>query len=144
MDKTRNRMVFLLSLVGIVIAIYVLQSFIRQSPIVCVNTGCETVRKSAQSYIFGVPVPAFGLVGYTALAILAFVQTVNTEQKTATKLLKWMLGVATFGVLFVSWFTYTELFIIRAVCTWCAVSTVNMLIIFALTLASYQKAKTKA
>ena len=44
---------------------------------------------------------------------------------------------ATFGVLFVSWFTYTELFVIKAICTWCAVSAVNMVIIFILALKSY-------
>lgn len=92
-----NRLIFLLSLAGIAIAVYVLQSFIRQTPIVCVNTGCETVRKSASSYI---------------------------------------LGLAAFGVVFVSWFTYTEIFVIKAVCTWCAISAVNMFIIFFLVLIS--------
>ncbi len=135
-----NRIIFVLSLVGVIIAIYVLQSFLRDAPIVCLNSGCELVRKNPASYIFGIPVPAFGLVGYSFLAILAFAKTTKGTKKRIISSL--MLGIATFGALFVTWFTYTELFVIRAVCTWCAVSAVNMLIIFALTLKSSRLEKS--
>lgn len=127
-----NRIIFILSLVGILIAIYVLQSFIRQTPIVCVNTGCELVRKNPASYLWGVPVPAVGLVGYTFLAILAFLRTTALDTRHSKFALHGMFGIAVFGVAFVSWFTYTELFVIRALCTWCAVSAVNMVVIFSL------------
>lgn len=130
--KDLNRTVFVLSVIGVLIAIYVLQSFIRQTSILCVNTGCELVRKNPASYLWGIPVPAVGLVGYSFLALLAFFKTLNQSSKKAHMLTKIMLGIATFGVIFVSWFTYTELFVIRAVCTWCAVSAVNMVVIFSL------------
>jgi uncharacterized membrane protein len=132
-----NRVIFILSLLGVAVAVYVLQSFLRQSPIVCISTGCETVRKSPASYPFGIPVPAFGLVGYTLLALLTFLRTMKIQTRSSKLALKFMLGISTFGVLFVSWFTYTELFIIRGVCTWCAVSAINMVFIFLLTLRSY-------
>lgn len=136
-DKLFNRIIFILSLLGVAIAIYVLQSFLRQAPIVCLNEGCDLVRKSQASYLFGIPVPAFGLVGYSFLAILAFLRTTKLDARGSRLALKAMLGIATFGVVFVSWFTYTEIFVIRAVCTWCAVSAVNMTIIFLLTLKIY-------
>ncbi|MBI2405178.1 vitamin K epoxide reductase family protein [Candidatus Gottesmanbacteria bacterium] len=132
-----NRVIFVLSLIGVAIAIYVTQSFLRHSPIVCVNTGCELVRKSAASYIFGIPVPMFGLAGYSMLAILAFLRTTKLKSLNSKLLLNLMLAIATFGVLFVSWFTYTELFVIKAVCTWCAISAVNMIVIFIMVIKSY-------
>ena len=132
--KSYNRAVFILSLAGILMAIYVLQSFIRQSPIVCINSGCELVRKSLSSYPLGIPVPAFGLVGYSLLALFTFLRTVKTDHR----FLYAILGVSIFGILFVSWFTYTELFVIKAVCTWCVVSAVNMFIIFFLVVKIYQ------
>src|SRR3990167_8191711 len=110
-SKKLNRVIFVLSIVGIVMAIYVLQSFLRQSPIVCVNQGCELVRKSIYSYPLGIPVPAFGLIGYSILAIFAFLRTLSSNKK----LFYPMLGVSVFGILFVSWFTFTELFVIKAV-----------------------------
>jgi uncharacterized membrane protein len=42
-----------------------------------------------------------------------------------------------FGVCFTTWFTYTELFVIRGICMWCAISTVNMFVLFGLSLRSY-------
>lgn len=135
MQKKYNRLVFILSLAGIIVAVYVLQSFVRQSSIICVNQGCELVRKSSYSYPFGIPVPAFGLVGYTLLAILTFLRTTSTSKK----LLYPILAIAIFGILFVTWFTYMELFVIRAVCTWCAISAVNMYLIFYLTFRMFNE-----
>lgn len=127
-----NRTIFILSLAGFFMAIYVLQSFLRQTSIVCISSGCEVVRKSLYSYPFGIPVPAFGLVGYALLALLSFLRTTSTRKE----LLYAMLGIALFGVCFVTWFTLTELFLIKAICTWCAISAINMVIIFILTYAS--------
>ncbi len=136
-----NRIIFVLAIIGVVIAAYVTQSFLRNTNILCVNTGCELVRKSPASYLFGVlPVPSVGLVGYGLLAIFAFLRT-SLKKKLLIKL---MLAVATFGVFFVSWFTYTELFVIKGVCTWCAISAVNMTVIFFLTLKSFLLEKHEA
>lgn len=122
-DRRINRAIFILSVIGVLIALYVTQSFLRKTGIVCVNTGCELVRKSPASYLFGVvPVPSVGLLGYAALAFLAFLKTSSDKTWIRTA----MLGIAIFGVGFVTWFTYTELFIIKGVCTWCAISAVNM------------------
>lgn len=137
MSNRTNRILFILSLLGVAIAIYVLQSFLRDAPIVCLNSGCEIVRKSPYSRLFGIPVPGYGLIGYTILAILAFLRTLSP--KLNKQLLPWILGIATGGVAFVAWFTYTEFFIIRGICTWCAVSAVNMVTIASLAWIEYRK-----
>lgn len=140
-----NRVIFILSILGIAMAIYVTQSFLRQSNIYCVSSGCEIVRKSASSYLFGFfPVPAVGLIGYTILALCAFLRTMNYERRTMNLLLRISLGMATFGIAFVSWFTYTELFIIKGICMWCAISAVNMYVIFGLTIKSYLQEMNRA
>ena len=133
--STTNRIIFILSLIGILIALYVTQSFLRKSPIVCVNTGCELVRKSQASYILGIPVPTFGLVGYSLLTLLAFLRTTSVDRYR--KFLPWMMGIALGGVGFVTWFTYTEAFIIHGFCTWCVLSSINMLTICILSVKSY-------
>jgi len=130
-----NRIIFFLSIIGFFIAIYVLQSFLRGSSIICVNSGCELVRKSSASYPFGIPVPAFGLIGYIFLILLSFVRTTATNKN----FIYGQLGIATFGILFLGWFTYTEIFVIKAICTWCAISAVNMAIIFVLALLTARR-----
>lgn len=130
---TLNRIIFILSIIGTIIAIYVTQSFLRQSSIICINSGCETVRKSPFSYILGIPVPVFGLIGYSVMSIVSFLRTAMDSKI----LLNIILGISIFGICFTSWFTYTEIFLIKGICTWCAISAVNMWIIFFLTLKSY-------
>lgn len=130
-----NRVIFVMALIGIIIASYVTQSFIRESPILCVNSGCELVRKSTSSYIYAIPVPAFGLIGYSIIAIASFLQTIKVRKFLSQVI----LGVSIFGVCFVSWFTYTEIFIIKGICTWCAISAVMMIFIFILSLYSLKQ-----
>ncbi len=130
-----NRIMFILSIAGLLMGTYVLQSFLRQTGIICLTGGgCEAVRKSPLSYPFGIPVPAIGVVGYTILVILTFLRTVN--KKFEKNVLSGILGMSAFGVCFVTWFTYTEIFLIKGICMWCAISAVNMYIIFGLTVSS--------
>ncbi|MCX6791463.1 MAG: vitamin K epoxide reductase family protein [Candidatus Gottesmanbacteria bacterium] len=132
-----NRIIFVLSLVGILIAVYVTQSFLRKVGIICVTSGCELVRKSPSSYLLGVPVPSVGLLGYAVIAMLAFARSTSKN----INLLKGILGMTIFGVCFTLWFTYTELFVIRGICMWCAISTVNMFVLFFLAVKSYSLEK---
>lgn len=136
--KVLNRIMFVLSILGVIMAVYVLQSFLRQSSIFCLSGGgCEAVRRSPVSYPFGIPVPAFGLMGYIGLSIITFLRTLGEKSWH----MKAILGIAIFGVCFVSWFTVMELFVIKGTCMWCAISSINMYIIFALTLVSKKNSK---
>jgi uncharacterized membrane protein len=134
--KILNRIIFILSIAGILMAAYVTQSFLRKVGIVCVSSGCEAVRKNPASYIYGIPVPAVGLLGYGIIAILAFLRTTIYDLRSKI-FLKGILGMTAFGVAFTTWFTYTELFVIKGVCMWCAISTVNMFVLFFLAVKSY-------
>jgi len=140
--KQLNRIIFVLSILGVATAIYVLQSFLRQTGVICLTGGgCELVRKSPVSYPLGIPVPAFGLAGYLGLTILSFLRTLQLPSTMNHRLLTGMLGIAIFGICFVTWFTYMELFVIRGVCTWCLVSAVNMYVIFGLVILSLRSPK---
>lgn len=133
-QTTYNRIVFVLSLAGILMAVYVLQSFLRHTGIVCATGGCDAVRKNPASWPMGIPVPAVGLIGYIILTTCAFLRTLKLDPRVSTIITRVMLGMSTFGVLFVSWFTYTELFVIKGICMWCTISAVDMFIIWALLL----------
>ncbi|MCL4359924.1 vitamin K epoxide reductase family protein [Patescibacteria group bacterium] len=130
-----NRALFLLSLLGIAIAVYVLEGWLRKSSLICLTGGgCALVQKSPYSYPFGIPVPAIGLLGYSILAVLSLLHTLGTKRW----ILSGLLGMAGFGVVFVSWFTFMEVFYIRGLCTWCILSALNMIIIFMIVLRLYR------
>jgi len=136
--KSLNRIIFVLSIAGLLMGLYVLQSFLRQTGIVCLSGGgCEAVRKSTLSYPFGIPVPAVGVAGYTFLMVLSFLRTMKNNKG----LLWGIFGMGLFGICFVSWFTYTEIFLIKGICMWCGISAINMYVIFGLAVKSLSLTK---
>jgi uncharacterized membrane protein len=129
-----NRIIFVLSILGIIMAIYVLQSFLKQAPIVCISNGCEAVRKHPASYPWGIPVPVFGLVGYTILCLSSFIRTFQLKKQAMHHIANTMIAVGIFGAGFVSWFTYIEITVIKGICMWCAISGINMVVVLSLLL----------
>lgn len=100
-----------LAVLGFLVAAYMSYSKITDTPVVCALSSCETVNNSKYSYIFGIPIPFFGLTFY-ALAINAALY----------KSKKWMFRLGILGVLFTGYFTFIEAFVIYAWCQWCLVS----------------------
>lgn len=135
MNKTLllNRVIFLLSLVGVGVASYLLYSYLNHTPLLCLNKGCEVVRQSEYSALFGIPVPAIGLLGFSVIALVTMIRTFL--KKTVLDI--GLLLISFIGFLFVSWFTYVEIFLIKAICSWCVVTAILMTIIFILAIRSH-------
>lgn len=105
-----------LAVAGGLISAYLTWSHLRGVAPVCVGggSGCETVQTSRYSEILGVPVAAFGLLGYVVLLYSAMVK----GERAA------LLGlfVTLVGALYSAYLTWLELFVIRAICQWCVAS----------------------
>lgn len=125
-----NLVFLLLAISGMLISGYVFQSFAREAPAMCVGSGCDLVRNSPESRIFGIPVPAFGFVGYFIFVVLAAVRIKNRNNSFA----KTMTLIALGGSAFVTWFTYIQLAVIHGTCVWCLLSGLNMYLILFLSL----------
>lgn len=78
--------------------------------------GCEEVALSQYSRIGGVPVAVFGVF----LSVTLFVLAVAWTRTNLPVLLAAHYGLSLIGVVFELYFTYLELFVIGAVCVWCA------------------------
>ena len=78
--------------------------------------GCEQVALSEYSRLAGVPVAVFGVVLSLALLALATAWWMTDDRR----LLASHYGLSLVGVIFELYFTYLELFVIGAVCVWCA------------------------
>lgn len=126
--QSKNRIIFVLSILGIAMASYVLQGALRHTTVVCLTSGCELVQKSPYSWLLGIPVSAYGLVGYSLLALLSFFRSFTGD----ARIYKTMLAIAIGGTGFVLWFSSVQAFKIGGFCMWCLLSTVNMITIFLL------------
>lgn len=117
MKNRKNTIIFALALVGFFIAVYLSKQYLSNSPVICLTGGCEKVRLSPLSKIFGVPVPVFGLVGYSLIVVMAFLRTLNAELEK--KLLKPIFVVAFGGLLFSAYNNFVDWFIIKSFCQYC-------------------------
>jgi uncharacterized membrane protein len=126
--KTQNsRMISAtFALIGTLIALYLLLHDLGLSSIICPIAGCDKVQASEYSKWFGIPVAAFGLIGFIKLLGLSLIgmfkpRVLNLPIRTL------ILTVSSLGLLAYIPLTYLELFVIQAVCFWCVTSSLMML-----------------
>jgi uncharacterized membrane protein len=113
-----------LDLIGLAIAGYL--SFVELQgalPYCGPLRGCEQVALSVYSRIGGVPVAVFGV----GLSLVLFALAIVWWRTNDVRLLATHYGLSLLGVVFEIYFTYLELFVISAVCVWCASYGVSLL-----------------
>jgi uncharacterized membrane protein len=133
--------VALLSLVGILIALYLtLYKVGVVGNLSCTIGSCEMVNTSRWATFLGLPVAAWGLAAYVALFALSLAGT--SDRLAASRVISWLLvGIAGWSVLFSAWLTYLELFVIDAICIWCVTSAVLLVGILVVSLIDLKGAK---
>ncbi|HVP04672.1 MAG TPA: vitamin K epoxide reductase family protein [Dehalococcoidia bacterium] len=120
----------LLGLAGLGTSGYLTYSHYADQVTVCAGIGsCEFVQTSQYSDVAGVPVALLGLLffvgleGVVALRLLGLPQAL---QWGAPAVFAMTLG----GLAFVSYLTYVELFVIKAICIWCVATAAITLACF--------------
>lgn len=105
-----------LSLVGLGISSYLAYTYLQDTSPLCLvaGHGCAAVEQSSYARPYGVPLPIFGLIGYTMLFTSACMR--GQRARTAGVVLA-VIAVAASAFL-----TYLELEVINAVCIWCVSS----------------------
>lgn len=125
MKNRKNTLIFIFALIGVFIAIYLSKQYLTNSPVICLTGGCEKVRLSPFSKIAGIPVPVFGLVGYSLILVMAFLRTTSVDLET--KLLKPIFWVALGGLVFSAYNNFVDWFIIKSFCQYCFVCLLIMI-----------------
>jgi uncharacterized membrane protein len=107
----------LLAVFGGVIAGYLLTArVLGEAPACGPVHGCDTVAASQYATVLGVPVALFGVVFSVVLTAACLVWWRRADRRALYA--AYGLGLA--GVAAVAYLTYLELFVIEAVCIWCA------------------------
>jgi len=114
----------LLSLLGIGVSGYLVVKRFTGGGLACTRWAqCDVVNNSLYSKIYGVPVSALGLVGYSALLAVAVAALVLVGRRQRLALgLGFLMALGGFG--FSLYLTYVEVYIIEALCSWCVTSAV--------------------
>ena len=127
----RRLWLVILSLLGIGIAGYLSWVKFTDTTAFCGGIGdCSSVQNSAYAYLLGIPVAYLGLLMYIALLAVSIFNLRAPDYREWGDLI--LFGLATAAFVFSAYLTYTELFLIRAICPWCVASFVNLTIILIL------------
>jgi uncharacterized membrane protein len=121
-----------LALVGLLMSVYLLLYKLGfYGELVCGTGACEAVQTSEYATLLGLPVAGWGVAWYAAVFALAFL-SVQPAHQEATWPARLIFLLALGGAAFSGYLTYLELFVIHAICWWCATSAVVTLLIFIL------------
>ena len=128
-----------LALAGIFIGTYLtLYKLGMIGELSCSVGSCETVNTSKWSMFLGLPVAGWGVFFYVSVFVFALAGTTpRLEQSKLISLL--LVGWSTVGLVFSAWLTYLELAVIHAICIWCVVSAVIVVVIFVLSAADLRE-----
>lgn len=122
-----------LAFIGLADAAYLAQSALSNTPLLCNLQGlsdCNIVAQSVYSHLFGIPLGVFGLMFYGVLFALAAVELVYTESLVR----KGIQIVTTTGVLASVGFEFLQIFVIKALCVYCALSALLALLLWLVSL----------
>ena len=135
-----NRMgITLLALSGALISCYLtLHKLGVVGTLLCGTGACEVVQTSQWAVFMGVPVPYWGLVGYTLLTTMGVISLQpRFIDHRGVRLALILMG--TFSFAFSVYLSALEQFVIHAWCRWCIGSAVVATLIFVCTLPEFRR-----
>lgn len=129
-----------LAAIGFAIAAYLTVTKLSGGLPVCGPTkGCEDVALSEYSAILGIPTAAFGLAFSAVIATLGLAWWRWGDRRTLLA----AYGLGLFGIVFVAYLTYLELFVIHAVCVWCVGYGLTVVVGWLVALAMVRRTATQ-
>ncbi len=126
----RHRATVVLAVLGALDALYLtLYKLGWIGEVICVGGGsCAVVQASPYAEFLGIPTAFWGLGFYLLLTAMGILRM----ERPSPRISRILWGLAAVGVGYSTYLTWAELFVIRAICTWCVISYILILGIFAL------------
>ena len=132
-----------LSLLGAGVSAYLTVEHGRgASPICAFGQGCEVVAQSSYASLWSIPTAAFGLLMFLILSVLYSVRLFSPpppDTQRAFRLATLTIVGAGLGVS--AWLAYVQVFVLSAVCIWCASSEVIVALLLVVAVADLWQAR---
>lgn len=128
--KTTRLILSVTAGIGLLTAIYLSIAKLANSREMCIEGfgDCWSVNNSIYSELFGIPIALFGAGAYIAVLVLLFLETRTRFWMVNGPLV--LFGITLLGVLLSGYLTYLEIAVINAVCPFCVISALVMVLLF--------------
>jgi uncharacterized membrane protein len=108
--------------------------------LVCGTGSCERVQDSPWGVFLGMPVAAWGVLGYAVLLALA-IAGLQPRLAHSRAVAGMLFGASLAGLLFTAYLTYLEAAVIHAWCRWCLGSAAIIALIFLCSIPGLRRAR---
>ena len=121
------------SLIGLLDSLYLSWVEFTHREAFCGGYGdCQTVANSPYSEIAGIPIAILGMGAYLVILGLLYIEQRGGFWLEYSPLI--IFGISLVGVIYSIYLTYLEIAVIYAICPYCVLSAVAMLLIFILSI----------
>jgi uncharacterized membrane protein len=128
----------LFAVIGFIDSAYLTWIKLANQEALCAGIGdCESVNTSVYSEIGGIPIALLGVGAYLVILVLVILEDkIEFLQSNA-----WfgIFGISLVGVLYSGFLTYIEVAVLHAICPFCVLSAVVVLLIFVLSIIRISK-----
>jgi len=126
-----RRASILLAVLGLLDSIYLVWVKYTGTYALCGPIGnCESVNTSQYSEIFGIPISLLGAGAYAIIIVLLLLE--NRGQFWAEFGSMIVFGMSLIGVLYSIYLTYIEIAVLKAICPYCVISAIILVILLLL------------
>jgi uncharacterized membrane protein len=129
------------AIIGLTVSAYLSWAKLSNQNVVCFEAmgDCNLVNSSSYSTWRGIPIAFLGMVAYALILILFAFK--STNEKTQGIIALSLFGITVFGSLYSIYLTYLELFVIHALCPWCLVSAIAMIMLCVISMIFLSRSK---
>jgi len=129
------------AVIGLADSVYLTWLKISGGLAACGGIGdCESVNASIYSQINGVPIAMMGAVAYFLILLFLFLESRDDFIGDWSPMI--VFGLSLTGTLYSIYLTYIEIAVLKAICPYCVVSAVAVLIIFVISIARLRRSHT--
>jgi len=122
---------FILAGIGFVDSLYLTYVKLSNSYAICGPIGdCESVNTSKYAEIAGIPIALLGAGAYLVIILLLLMENRGDYWAEYGPIM--VFGISLAGVLYSAYLTYVEIYVLRAICPYCVVSAVVLVLLLAL------------
>ncbi len=131
MDGKLRRASILLAVLGLLDSIYLVWVKYTGTYALCGPIGnCESVNSSQYSEIFGIPISLLGAGAFAIMIVLLLLENRGQIWSEFSSMV--VFGMSLIGVLYSIYLTYIEVAVLKAICPYCVISALILVILLLL------------
>jgi len=110
-------MVFsVLGVAGVLVSAYVWYKQVTSGPVLCLGPGCAEVIRSRYGRLMGIPNGALGVAYFVSVALIPLLDAYIPDLRPLAVL------VTSLALVLYLYLAYLQVFVLRALCSWCLTS----------------------